>query len=232
MLTSHRSQISSFPFDSHHQTAGSRSNKMPFDRQLLLANHLDGGGEGHADLLRVIGEEAGSCGLDLPGSWGGLGVEVSRLTCQSHKRDIESTCQSNIGSNSACSCCQSDVTGQTAAGWARRLCTAASHTAGHRGGPGQVVSNLTSVSINVTHTSLSWRLFLFIIYYVDDLSYFMVVRLSSGCVRVCTFMRLVGQLSWPGLSERLQTVLEGVKNTRLQHMQSFQGNNSTYITER
>lgn len=158
MPTSHISQISSFPSDSQHQTAGNQSNKMAFDRQLLLANHLDGGGEGHADLLRAIGEEAGSCGLDLPGSWGGLGVEVSRLTCQSHKRDIKSTCQSNIGSNSARNCCQSDVTGQTGASWARRLCSAASRTAGHRSEDHTLkatvgyCSNLTSANLNNNYT--------------------------------------------------------------------------------
>lgn len=57
-------------------------------RGMAAVAFLDGGGEGHADLLRVIGEEAGSRGLDLPGPGGGLGVEVSRLTCQSrtHKK--------------------------------------------------------------------------------------------------------------------------------------------------
>lgn len=54
------------------------------DRQLLSTNHLDRRRVGHADLLGVISEEAGGRGLDLPGAWGDLGVEVSRLTCQSH----------------------------------------------------------------------------------------------------------------------------------------------------
>lgn len=52
--------------------------------------YLDGGGVGHADLLLVIGEEAGSRGRDLPGTGGGLGVEVSQLTCQEHERHVTS----------------------------------------------------------------------------------------------------------------------------------------------
>lgn len=52
--------------------------------------YLDGGGVGHADLLLVIGEEAGSCGRDLPGTGGGLGVEVSHLTCKEHERHMTS----------------------------------------------------------------------------------------------------------------------------------------------
>lgn len=59
-----------------------------FDGQQKLTNHLDGGGVGHPKLLRVIGEEFGGRGRDLPGSGGGLSVEVSLLTCQSHKRDF------------------------------------------------------------------------------------------------------------------------------------------------
>lgn len=51
--------------------------------------HLDGGGEGHADLLFVIGEEAGRVDLDLPGPGSRLGIEVSHLTCQSNKRARE-----------------------------------------------------------------------------------------------------------------------------------------------
>lgn len=45
-------------------------------------NHLHGGRVGHSDLLREIGKEAGSLSRDLPGSRGGVGVEVSLLTCQ------------------------------------------------------------------------------------------------------------------------------------------------------
>lgn len=53
-------------------------------------NHLNGGCEGHSDLLGVIGEEVGgSFGLHLPGPWGRLGVEVSRLTCHRHAGDTQ-----------------------------------------------------------------------------------------------------------------------------------------------
>lgn len=52
-------------------------------------NHLDGGCVGHSDLLGVIGEEIGSFGLHLPGPWGRLGVEVSRLTCRRHAGDTQ-----------------------------------------------------------------------------------------------------------------------------------------------
>lgn len=83
---------------------GKRSNMAIFEGQLVLTNHLDGGGVGHADLLRVIGEEIRGGGRDLPGSGGGLSVEVSRLTCGSHKRDVILTCQSKN------SCWQSDGT--------------------------------------------------------------------------------------------------------------------------
>ena len=38
----------------------------------------------------MIGEEAGSRGLDLPGTGGGLGVEVSQLTCQEHEGHVTS----------------------------------------------------------------------------------------------------------------------------------------------
>lgn len=57
-------------------------------------DHLDGGREGDADLLRVIGEEAGGRGLDLPGPRRRLGVKVGRLTCRSHKSDAVRVVQS------------------------------------------------------------------------------------------------------------------------------------------
>ena len=42
--------------------------------------YLDGGGEGHRDLFSVIGEQLWGHGLDLPGLWGGLRIEVSRFS--------------------------------------------------------------------------------------------------------------------------------------------------------
>lgn len=54
----------------------------------MLTYYLEGGGIGHTDLLCVIGEKVRSRGLNLPGPGGGLSVEISRLTCQSHQRNI------------------------------------------------------------------------------------------------------------------------------------------------
>lgn len=71
---------------------------------VLLSSHLDGGCEGHSQLLFVVGEEAGGCRFDLPGLGGRLSVKVGRLTCQSHKRGVTLT------KMIVCSC-QADLNG-------------------------------------------------------------------------------------------------------------------------
>lgn len=77
-----------------HQTPPSHKLGQLLSYWLLFSSHLDGGREGHSELLCVVGEEVGGCRIDLPGLGGRLGVEVRMFTCQSHKRGVALTCQS------------------------------------------------------------------------------------------------------------------------------------------